>query len=250
MEAARAAAKRPGDLYCDAGKVEITDKWGNIPVPDMPVDEVLRRIRTAGAWVIIKHVELDPRYKSVLDGFAQFVRDIAGPDKQADILNPEMLVIISSPKRITPFHFDGEINFLVQVAGSKEIWICDPKDRDVVSDADIENYYAKTITSGMYKPENEAKAQHFVLQPGEGVHIPTHAAHWVRNGEDVSISLSLNFEFPRWQTDVHRMNSLLRKLGLSPRKPGIAPGMDKIKGEVFNAARRLKTVVKPEPRSS
>lgn len=240
MEAARAATNRPGDFYCDAGKVEVTDKWGHIPVPDMPVDELLRRIKTAGAWVIIKHVELDPRYKSVLDSFARYVRDIAGPLKRDEILNPEMLVIISSPNRVTPFHFDGEINFLLQVHGTKHVWICDPKDRDVISDQDIEDYYTKTMNAGKYKPENEAKATHFVLQPGEGVHIPTHAAHWVRNGDDVSISLSLNFEFPRWKTDVHRMNGLLRKVGLSPRKVGTSPSADKIKGEAFGALRRIK----------
>lgn len=246
MEAARAAAKRPGDLYYDAGKVEVTDKWGKIPVPDMPVDEVLRRIKTAGAWVIIKHVEIDPRYKSVLDSFYHFVREIAGPLKRDEILNPEMLVIISSPGRITPFHFDGEINFLVQVHGAKEVWVCDPKDRSVISDADIEEYYTKTMNAGKYKPGTEAKAAHFTLHPGEGVHIPTHAAHWVRNGEDVSISLSLNFEFPKWKTDVHRMNSILRKFGLSPRKVGVAPGTDRIKGQAFDAIRRLKHLAKPQ----
>jgi len=51
-----------------------------------------------------------------------------------------MLVIINSPNRVTPFHFDAEINFLVQVAGSKQAWVYDPLDRSVVTEQDIERY--------------------------------------------------------------------------------------------------------------
>ena len=41
IDVAKAAAKRPNDLYADAGDVKVTDKWGHIPMPDRPVDEVL-----------------------------------------------------------------------------------------------------------------------------------------------------------------------------------------------------------------
>src|SRR5690348_14735466 len=61
---AKQAAKRPGDLYFDAGDVSVTDKWGKIPIPELPISEVIRRIETANAWIIMKHVEIDPRYKA------------------------------------------------------------------------------------------------------------------------------------------------------------------------------------------
>src|SRR4051812_6566319 len=62
VKVAQAAAKRPGDLYADAGDVKVTDKWGHIPLPDRPVEEVMNRIENAGAWIIMKHVEIDPAY--------------------------------------------------------------------------------------------------------------------------------------------------------------------------------------------
>ena len=33
------------------------------------------------------------------------------------------------------------------------------------------------------------------LLPGQGVHIPVDAPHWVRNGPVVSVSLNINFHY-------------------------------------------------------
>ena len=245
LDVARRAAERPGDVYYDAGNVGLDDKWGKIPVPQMPVEQVIERIRSANAWVIMKHVEVDRDYADVLDEFAQFVREIAGQDRAGEFLNPEMLVIITSPKRVTPFHFDAEINFLVQVHGSKEVWVCDPQDRSVVSEEDIERYYSGAITAGTFRPDVEAKALKFDLAPGEGVHVPSHGAHWVRNGNDISVSLSLNFEFPRRKyRDVYVANHYLRRLGLRPTPPGRSVANDRAKAMAVRAARGLVRSVK------
>jgi len=220
IQVAREAVSRPGDVYYDSGDPTLADKWGKIPIPEIPVDEVIERIETAKAWIIVKHAEKDPHYGAVLDECTDFVRGVAGAEGAKSILNPEMLIIVSSPNRITPFHFDAEINFLVQVRGSKQVWICDPDDRSVVSERDIEEYYMGNITAGQFRPEFTKKARHIELKPGQAVHIPTHAAHWVQNNDEISVSLSLNFEFPHWRKDLYRANYHLRKLGLQPQSPG------------------------------
>ena len=241
---AQEAAKRKRDLYFDAGEVTVTDKWGNIPVPDLPVAEVIRRIESAGAWVIMKHVESDPRYKAVLDEFADYVRTVAGPEGAALLCNPEMLVLITSPRRVTPFHFDAEVNFLVQLHGSKDVWVCDPQDRSITTEEDIERYYAVSSIAGNYKPLAEERATKFVLSPGDAIHIPSHGAHWVRNHDNVSVSLSLNFEFPRWkQADVYRANHLLRRLGMSPKPPGQSALVDRTKAAVVAGTRPIRPAV-------
>lgn len=247
IDVAKAAAKRPGDLYADAGNVKITDKWGHIPMPDRPVEEVLHRIEHAGAWIIMKHVEVDPAYAAVLNEFAQFVRDVSAPD-QRDLLNsPEMLVLITSPKRLTSFHFDAEVNFLVQIQGTKEVWVCDPNDRATVTDEEIERYYAGHQNAGTYKPGVEARATHYNLNPGEAVHIPTHGAHWVQNGDNISVSLSLNFELPPSKFKYLSItNHGLRRLGLKPRPPGRSTASDRVKalagGIAFGGHRLWKRV--------
>jgi hypothetical protein len=227
---AKDAAKRPGDLYADAGDVKVTDKWGHIPLPDRPVIEVLDRIEHAGAWIIMKHVEVDPAYAAILDEFADFVRNMSPADRRHSINNPEMLILITSPRRITSFHFDSEVNFLLQIQGSKRVWVCDPDDRATVTDEEIEKYYAGHQNAGTYKPGVEARATTFELNPGEAVHIPTHSAHWVQNGDNISVSVSLNFEYPpSTYKYVAIANYGLRRLGLKPRRPGQSMPVDRLK---------------------
>jgi hypothetical protein len=236
---AKEAAKRPGDLYLDAGDVSVMDKWGHIPIPDRPVEEIIHRIESAGAWIIIKHVEQTPGYAEVIQEFNDFVRQLAGPETARLLSHPEMLVLVTSPKRITPFHFDAEVNFLIQVQGEKEAWICDPSDRTAVTHEEIERYYSVNHNAGTYKPGVEARARKFHLRPGYGVHIPTHAAHWVSNGSGVSVSLSLNFELPPGMyRDIYRMNHKLRRLGIEPRPPGESVLGDRLKAAAAAVGRR------------
>jgi hypothetical protein len=240
IEVAKQASTRPGDLYLDAGDVSVHDKWGNIPIPDRPVDEIIRRIESAGAWIIIKHVEQGPGYDQVIREFDEFVREVAGRETAQLLSKPEMLVLVTSPNRVTPFHFDAEVNFLVQIQGEKDAWVCDPNDRSAVTDLEIERYYSVNHNSGTFKPGLEERARLFHLKPGEGVHIPTHAGHWVKNGNAVSVSLSLNFELPSsMYRDVYRMNHHLRRLGLEPTPPGRAPLRDKMKVGAARFSRKL-----------
>lgn len=243
--AAEQAAKRHGDLYADVGDLSLTDKWGSVPAPTMPIPEIIERIETAGAWIVLKHVEVDPAYKRLLDEYEAFVRDIAGPEGSELLRNAEMLVFITSPNRKTPYHFDAEVNFLVQITGSKDLWVCDPNDRTITTEEEIEQYYGVSISAGTYKPRAEEVARQFTLHPGDAVHIPTHGAHWVQNHNEVSVSLSLNMEFPNWlQADVYRANHYLRRLGLSPRPPGQSVVTDRSKAAVINAMRTAKNTAK------
>jgi hypothetical protein len=118
--------------------------------------------------------------------------------------------------------------------------VCDPNDRSAVTDLEIERYYSVNHNSGTFKPGLEERARLFHLKPGEGVHIPTHAGHWVKNSNAVSVSLSLNFELPSSiYRDVYRMNHHLRRLGLEPTPPGRAPLRDKIKVGAAAVSRKL-----------
>ena len=238
LDVARAAAERPGDLYFDAGDVGLTDKWGAIERPALRVEQLIENIAQARAWIVLKHVERDPRYARVLDEWAQFVRELAGPGA-ARLKRPEMLVFITSPRRITPFHFDAEVNFLVQLTGSKDLWVCDPNDRELTTELELERYYSLDITAGTYKEQAPARAQHFSLVPGDAVHIPSHAAHWVQNHDAVSISLSLNFELPpRPTADAYRANHLLRSWGMRPTPVGTSALLDQLKASTLGFAVR------------
>ncbi|WP_321905350.1 cupin-like domain-containing protein [Paraburkholderia tropica] len=241
---AEAACKRKDDVYVDAGDLTLADKWGSTPKPDMTIPEIIDRIETAGAWLVMKHVEKDPAYKALLDEYEAFVREIAGPEGARLLSNAEMLVFITSPLRKTPFHFDAEVNFLVQIQGSKDLWVCDPLDRSITTEEELEQYYFGAINAGTYKPHAEKLARQFTLHPGDAVHIPTHGAHWVQNHDNVSISLSLNMELPRRYGDAYRANYYMRKLGLKPRPPGASEWLDGSKAATVHGLRQVKSLIK------
>ena len=62
----------------------------------------------------------------------------------------------------------------------------------------------------------------FALGPGEALFVPVMAPHFVRNGPEPSVSLSITWrsEWSFAEADARAFNGLLRRLGLRPRRPG------------------------------
>lgn len=67
--------------------------------------------------------------------------------------------------------------------------------------------------------------------PGTDVHHPVCAPHWVKNGSDYSVALSINFCMRSFdqRAKVYQINHYLRKLGLSPTPPGKSVWRDRLK---------------------
>jgi hypothetical protein len=62
------------------------------------------------------------------------------------------------------------------------------------------------------------------------VHIPVNAPHWLENHNNVSISLSVNFQFKdSLKANAYRANFLLRRLGIKPTPPGRSELLDSVK---------------------
>jgi hypothetical protein len=246
LKVAQSASLRRGDVYYDAGDVRVDQKWGQIPCNQMPVADVISSIEHAGAWLILKHVELDPPYAEILRQCTEQVRALAGPTLGPLLMNPEMLVIANSPQRVTPFHIDGECNFLLQAQGSKTVRVFNQKDRSVLSEEEIERFYTVDIFAATYKDTcADEKARLVELTPGKAVHIPVNAPHWVKNGAGVSVSISVNYEIPDWiRADIYRMNGLIRRLGVTPTPPGRSAFRDGIKRGAYGQIRRLRRIVR------
>src|ERR1700710_1886825 len=61
------AAVMPGDaIEYNSGKVGIDQKPEETPLVDMAPTEVVRRIREANAWMVLKRVERMPAYAALL----------------------------------------------------------------------------------------------------------------------------------------------------------------------------------------
>lgn len=241
---ARQRARDPNDVYFDTGEIRVDQRWDQTPPCDMPVDELLQRIETAGAWILLRSVQEDPEYARLLDACMDEIVALSGRDLSQVRKLRDSIIFINSPHRITTYHIDRECSWLYQIQGRKTISIFEPTDRDVLPEWEIEKFWAVDNNAPTYKPQYQSRATVIELLPGQGVHIPVGAPHWVRNGPEVSVSLNINFHYLDAITaDVYRANYWLRRLGLNPTPPRVSPFKDAIKRSVYGAANQ--TVLQP-----
>jgi hypothetical protein len=227
------ATQRPSDLYYDAGVADINERWGNSPA-ELPVDETIRRIQDAKAFIILKRAEHDPAYARLLDRCMSDILEVSGAELRKQMRRREVIIFITSPRRITTYHIDSETNFLLQVHGEKDISIFDKYDRDVLPEEEIERFWTVDSNAAVYKPELQHRADVIRLVPGNGVHIPVNAPHWVQNDDNISVSVSINYHsFDSEYAHLYCANYYLRKkLRLNPTPPARSHLLDAVKRPV------------------
>jgi len=158
------------------------------------------------------------------------VFEITGHELEKQVKFAEVILFITSPQRLTTYHIDRECNFVAQIRGNKTIYIFDKYDREVLPEAEIERFWAVDSNAAVYKPQLQSHAGAFLLKPGNGVHIPVNAPHWLQNHDDISITASLNFKFKDSVIgNIYRANYVMRKMGLKPTPPGTSSMRDSMK---------------------
>ena len=234
----------PGEIYGDAGNVRVDQRWDQVPPSEMTIEEMLHRIEHSGAWILIRCARRDPEYAELLDrGLAEF-QDLTGGALPKSMKKRDALVFITSPNRMTTYHIDRECNFLLQIRGGKTIHIHDRYDREVLPEEELEMFWAKDNNAAIYKDHLRDRAQTYELKPGTAVHIPVNAPHWLKNDNNISVTLSLNFQYhDSMLGNVYKTNYMLRKIGLKPTSPGRFYLLDTIKGSgiwpALKAAKQL-----------
>ena len=237
----------PKDAYYDAGDIGISTRWDQAPKGVFSIDEAIERIGSAGAWVLLKKAQYDPDYKVLLDETMAELKAFVGKDLTPYIKRDEMIIFITSPKRISSYHIDRECNFLLQIHGEKTIHVFDQKDREVLPETEIETFWASDNNAPVYKPQYQDRANTYLLRPGTGVHIPVNAPHWLQNGDDISISLSVSFQFKdSVLANVYRANFFLRKLGMHPSPPGSGVIRDSLKRVTIGSAMYIRRLFRGE----
>jgi hypothetical protein len=187
------------------------------------VADAVANVERPGSWIKLTQVhEVDAEHKEVLDGILSELEEQTALPLRADISWVTATLFIASPGTMTPYHIDHEPNFLFQISGQKEVNLFDPADRSILTDEEIERYYVGELNATRYREEVQPKAYVFKMQPGDAVHHPTLAPHWVKNGPTPTIALSVAFGMrsvdPRAR--VYQVNHYLRKLGLKPTPIG------------------------------
>lgn len=213
----------PDAVEYNAGDLAISQDPRLTPQNGLSVEETIRRITERRSWMVLKRVEVDPVYQCVLDDCLDQLAPLA-----PDMRTRRAFVFISSPGSVTPYHIDHEYNFLLQIRGRKSLSIFD---RCVVSEEELERFYRGAHRNLVFDDDKARHAHSFDLGPGDGVHIPVNAPHYVVNGTEPSISFSITFRTPEGdrRSAVYLVNERLRRLGIAPRAVGAAPIVDRAK---------------------
>ena len=121
----------------------------------------------------------------------------------------------------------------------------------MLSDDELEQFWAVDNLAPTYKPEYESRAMVYRLRPGIGVHSPVNTPHWLQNRNNVSVSLNINFQFHDhvW-ANLFRANYYLRRAGLSPATPGKHAAADRIKSRIYTAIRKMQDSEKDRLKAS
>ena len=218
------------------GKVPALLPSGEAPRVDSSPGEIARGIETNGCWMVIKNIEDDPEYARLLNDTLDEVMPLVVA-AEGGMQGREGFIFLSAPDSTTPAHIDPEHNFLLQARGTKTMEVGNFPDPDS-RQRELERYYTggHRNIGWMFEESRE-----FPLEPGDGIYVPVHQPHLVRNGPAVSVSLSITWQTPRTVTSqkVHVANARLRKLGLSPGAPGANAGSDRAKALATRVAQRL-----------
>jgi hypothetical protein len=203
---------------------------GGAPERSGSPGQAVRNLDTNNTWMVLWYIEQVPEYAQLLDECLDPVSAVIGR-RYGGMCQREAFLFLSAPGALTPVHFDAEHNFLLQIRGTKDMNVCEFPDRESER-GELERYYAGGHRNLEALP-SEGKT--FRLTPGRGVYVYPFAPHWVQNGDQASVSLSITFRTraSRRFELASRFNARLkRRFGLSPRFAGTAPLVDRTKAGV------------------
>lgn len=187
---------------------------------DLSGAELVEAARRGNLWVSPRSaMTKNPRYKAVFDRLMGEFAKATG----ITVLSADAAVLLSGPKMGIFFHVDPAETMLWHVRGTKTIHVYPPKEEHVTERALEAILLKETLSDLPYDAAMEAGVQSVALEPGEAAFWPMHSPHRVVNGDNLNVSVSVEFSSPRSMltNGVFYTNGRLRRsLGLKPTTRG------------------------------
>jgi hypothetical protein len=228
----------PQSVRCERGDLPLNNSGGYVDVAQGRPSATVKGVERNGFRVSLRDIQQAPEYASLINECLDEVEPLV-TEREGGMSHRAGYLFISCPAATTPMHFDVEHSFLLQVRGTKNVSVAAfehdadslQRERDRYVDGAECNFDAM-----------QAASETFRLDPGVGVYLPSYVPHWVETEAGVSISFSIPFYTPfcRRAEDVHRINSGLRKLRLSPRPPGSSDSRDRVKAAASRSLLKLR----------
>jgi JmjC domain len=216
----------PDSVRRERGNLPLVNRDGYVDVGEGPPSATIRDIERNGYRVSLRDIQQDPEYAQLIDDCLDEAEAVLG-NREGGMRRRTGYLFITAPAANTPMHFDPEHSFLLQVRGTKHVSVAAFAD-DAIRQRELDRYYDGDECDFAAM---EAVAEHFTLEPGVGVYLPSFVPHWVTTEAGISVSFSIPFytEFSERAESVNRINKRLRKMRLSPRGPGASEPVDRVK---------------------
>ena len=211
-----------------------------VPANGLSIGETIRTIDVCKSWAVLKNIEQMPEYRALLmQLLAELQPSIEA--KTGRMLRPQGFIFVPSPGSMTPYHFDPEHNILLQLRGSKTMTQFPAGDARFADPTAHEAYHSGHQRNLAWHDDFAGEGLAIDLAPGQAVFVPVMVPHFVRNGPEPSISLSITWrsDWSFAEADAHGLNRLLRKAGLKPKAPGRFPQSNSAKAYAFRALRKI-----------
>ncbi len=206
----------------------------------IPIGETIRKIDQTASWAVLKNIEQDSGYAELLASLLGELLPFIEP-KTGRMMKTQGFVFISSPGSITPYHFDPEHNILLQIRGSKVMTQFPAGNPAYAPDETHESYHTGGARELHWRDDLGSGGREFALSPGDALFVPVMAPHFVRNGPQSSVSLSITWrsEWSFAEADARAFNGMLRRMGMAPRSPGRWPASNLAKAYGWRLLRRF-----------
>jgi hypothetical protein len=207
--------------YWSNGSVNVADRWEKGADRQQSLRKTLEGIEENDSLVILRYAIHDPIAGPFFREVLTTIMRVVGPEMANDVQVGRATILIASPRRITTYHIDSDVNYLLQIAGDKSFAVYDQTDRALVTDEERELFFDGDDSAASFKPDRQNGRTDYDLRAGFGVHVPCMAPHWAQNGEQVSIAVSCCFDLASIERLglVYKTNRRLRSLGMRPRSP-------------------------------
>ncbi len=223
----------PGDLPVGIDPADVPDNG-------MSIADTILMIENSASWAVLKNIEQVPEYEALLLSLLAEIKPIL-ESKTGKMLRPQGFIFVSSPDAMTPYHFDPEHNILLQLRGEKTMTVFPAGDETFAPATSHESYHTGGPRNLLWQDGFAGQGKAFHLTPGKAIFVPVMAPHFVRNGSQPSISLSITWrsDWSFAEADAHAFNHMLRGWGLSPKAPGRFPARNSAKAISWRVLRKL-----------
>ncbi len=206
----------------------------------VPIGDTIRSIDSSASWAVLKNIEQNAEYAALLDSLLSEIR----PEIEAKtgaMMRLQGYVFVSSPGAVTPYHFDPEHNVLLQLRGLKVMTQFPAGDSRYAPDTVHEGYHTGGKRELRWNDTMLPGGAEFPMAPGEAMFVPVMAPHFVKNGPEPSISLSITWrsEWSYEEADARAFNKKLRLWGLCPKAPGRWPKRNRAKAFGWRVLRKF-----------